>query len=206
MKRLMPGIIAMTIVVVVSNILVQHLFGQWLTWGAFTYPFAFLVTDLMNRLYGPPAARRVIYVGFAVGVVCSIIGSQLQGEFGALVSFRVAIASGLAFLCAQLTDVSVFNVLRRLSWWKAPLFASFAGSCLDTIIFFTVAFAAQLSFLEPSNDVAWANEILPLLGVGPQVPLWISLGLADWCVKVAIAVIALTPYRAIVWRNAPRVA
>lgn len=206
MKRLMPGIIAMTIVVVVSNILVQHLFGQWLTWGAFTYPFAFLVTDLMNRLYGPQSARRVIYVGFAVGVACSIIGSQMQGEFGALVSFRVAVASGLAFLCAQLTDVSVFNVLRRLSWWKAPLFASFAGSCLDTVIFFTVAFAAQLSFLEPSNDVAWANEVLPLLGVGPQVPLWVSLGLADWCVKVAIAVIALTPYRAIAWRNAPRVA
>ncbi|MFT3690528.1 queuosine precursor transporter [Paenirhodobacter sp.] len=206
MKRLMPGILAMTIVVVVSNILVQHLFGQWLTWGAFTYPFAFLVTDLMNRLYGPQAARRVIYAGFAVGVVCSIIGSQMQGEFGALVSLRVAIASGLAFLCAQLTDVSVFNMLRRLSWWKAPLFASFLGSCLDTAIFFTVAFAAQLSFLEPSNDVAWANEVLPLLGVGPQVPLWVSLGLADWCVKVAIAVIALTPYRAIVWRNTPRVA
>lgn len=206
MKRYIPGILAMTVVVVVSNILVQHLLGQWLTWGAFTYPFAFLVTDLMNRLYGPKAARRVIYAGFCVGVICSIIGSQIQGEFGALVSFRVALASGCAFLCAQLTDVGVFNVLRRYSWWKAPLIGSFCGSCMDTIIFFTIAFSAQLSFLEPSNDVAWANEILPILGHGPAAPLWVSLGFADWCVKIAIAVIALTPYRAIVWRNAPKVA
>lgn len=206
MKRLLPGIAAMILIVVASNILVQHLFGQWLTWGAFTYPFAFLVTDLTNRLQGPRAARQVVVAGFAVGVLCSIVGSQIDGEFGALVSLRVALASGLAFLCAQLTDVSVFNILRRLSWWKAPLFASFAGSSLDTAIFFTVAFAAPLSFLEPSNDVAWANEIVPLLGLGPQLPLWVSLGLADWCVKVAIAVIALTPYRAIVWRNVQRVA
>ncbi|HEY0274790.1 MAG TPA: queuosine precursor transporter [Paenirhodobacter sp.] len=206
MQRLIPGILAMTIVVVVSNILVQHLLGQWLTWGAITYPLAFLVTDLTNRLAGSVAARKVVVAGFAVGVICSVIGSQIQGEFGALISFRVAIASGLAFLCAQLTDVSVFNGLRRLSWWKAPLFASFIGSCLDTVIFFTVAFAAPLSFIEPANDVAWANEILPLLGVGPAVPLWISLALADGCVKIAIAVIALTPYRAIVWRNTPRIA
>lgn len=206
MQRLMPGIVAMTIVVVVSNILVQHLLGQWLTWGAFTYPLAFLVTDLTNRLAGAVAARKVVVAGFAVGIACSIIGSQIEGEFSALVSFRVAVASGLAFLCAQLTDVSVFNLLRRYSWWKAPLFASFIGSCLDTAIFFTIAFSAALSFLEPSNDVGWANEVLPLLGFGPAVPLWVSLGVADWCVKVAIAVIALTPYRAIVWRKAPRLA
>ncbi|HEY0213994.1 MAG TPA: queuosine precursor transporter [Paenirhodobacter sp.] len=206
MQRLMPGILAMILVVVVSNILVQHLLGQWLTWGAFTYPLAFLVTDLTNRLAGAVAARKVVVIGFVIGILCSIIGSQIQGEFGALVSLRVAIASGLAFLCAQLTDVSVFNLLRRLSWWKAPLFASFLGSCLDTVIFFTVAFAAPLSFLEPSNDVGWANEVMPLLGVGPAVPLWISLAVADWCIKIAIAVIALTPYRAIVWRNTPRIA
>lgn len=206
MQRLMPGIIAMTIVVVVSNILVQHLLGQWLTWGAFTYPLAFLVTDLTNRLAGAVAARKVVVIGFIVGIACSVIGSQIEGEFGALVSFRVAVASGLAFLCAQLTDVSVFNLLRRYSWWKAPLFASFIGSCLDTAIFFTIAFSAALSFIEPSNDVGWANEVLPLLGVGPAVPLWVSLAVADWCVKVAIAVIALTPYRAIVWRKAPSLA
>lgn len=196
----------MTVVVVASNILVQHLVGQWLTWGAFTYPFAFLVTDVMNRLYGPRAARRVIYAGFFVGVICSVVGSQIQGEFGALVSFRVALASGAAFLCAQLTDVSVFNVLRRLSWWKAPLIGSFCGSCLDTLIFFSVAFSAQMAFLDPANDVSWANEALPVLGHGPVAPLWVSLAIADWCVKVAIAVIALTPYRAIVWRNVPKVA
>ncbi len=196
----------MTVVVVASNILVQHLVGQWLTWGAFTYPFAFLVTDVMNRLYGPRAARRVIYAGFFVGVICSVVGSQIQGEFGALVSFRVALASGAAFLLAQLTDVSVFNVLRRLSWWKAPLIGSFCGSCLDTLIFFSVAFSAQMAFLDPANDVSWANEALPILGHGPVAPLWVSLAIADWCVKVAIAVIALTPYRAIVWRNVPKVA
>ncbi len=196
----------MTVVVVASNILVQHLVGQWLTWGAFTYPFAFLVTDVMNRLYGPRAARRVIYAGFFVGVICSVVGSQIQGEFGALVSFRVALASGAAFLLAQLTDVSVFNVLRRLSWWKAPLIGSFCGSCLDTLIFFSVAFSAQMAFLDPANDVSWANEALPVLGHGPVAPLWVSLAIADWCVKVAIAVIALTPYRAIVWRNVPKVA
>lgn len=206
MKRYIPGILAMTVVVVASNILVQHLVGQWLTWGAFTYPFAFLVTDVMNRLYGPRAARRVIYAGFFVGVICSVVGSQIQGEFGALVSFRVALASGAAFLCAQLTDVSVFNVLRRLSWWKAPLIGSFCGSCLDTLIFFSVAFSAQMAFLDPANDVSWANEALPVLGHGPVAPLWVSLAIADWCVKVAIAVIALTPYRAIVWRNVPKVA
>ena len=196
----------MTVVVVASNILVQHLVGQWLTWGAFTYPFAFLVTDVMNRLYGPRAARRVIYAGFFVGVICSVVGSQIQGEFGALVSFRVALASGAAFLLAQLTDVSVFNVLRRLSWWKAPLIGSFCGSCLDTLIFFSVAFSAQMAFLDPANDVSWANEALPVLGHGPVAPLWVSLAIADWCVKVALAVIALAPYRAIVWRNVPKVA
>ncbi len=206
MKRLLPGILAMTVIVVASNILVQHLFGQWLTWGAFTYPFAFLVTDLTNRLQGPAAARKVVVAGFVVGILCSVIGSQIDGEFGALVSFRIAVASGLAFLCGQLCDVSVFNLLRRFSWWKAPLVASFLGSCIDTALFFSLAFAAPFAFIEPGNDMGWAGEMLPLLGIGPQVPLWVSLALADWCVKVAIAIIALTPYRAIVWKHAPRIA
>lgn len=89
----MPGILAMAAIVVASNILVQFLFGDWLTWGAFTYPFAFLVTDLMNRLHGPERARKVVLAGFAVGVLCSLVGSQIQGEFGPLVSLRVAIGS-----------------------------------------------------------------------------------------------------------------
>ena len=205
--RYLPGILAMATIVVASNILVQFLYGQWLTLGAFTYPFAFLVTDLTNRLQGPRAARIVVVSGFVVGVICSLIGSQIIGEFGPLVSFRVALASGLAFLTAQLTDVTIFNRLRhRGGWWRAPLVSTLISASLDTMVFFTVAFAAALSFLEPGNDVTWANETLPLLGFGPAVPLWISLGAADWCVKIALAIVALLPFRAIVWRYSPRIA
>ena len=205
--RYLPGILAMAAIVVASNILVQFLYGQWLTLGAFTYPFAFLVTDLTNRLQGPRAARIVVVSGFVVGVICSLIGSQIIGEFGPLVSFRVALASGLAFLTAQLTDVTIFNRLRhRGGWWRAPLVSTLISASLDTMVFFTVAFAAALSFLEPGNDVTWANETLPLLGFGPAVPLWLSLGAADWCVKIALAIVALLPFRAIVWRYSPRIA
>lgn len=205
--RYLPGILAMAAIVVASNILVQFLYGQWLTLGAFTYPFAFLVTDLTNRLQGPRAARIVVVSGFVVGVICSLIGSQIIGEFGPLVSFRVALASGLAFLTAQLTDVTIFNRLRhRGGWWRAPLVSTLISASLDTMVFFTVAFAAALSFLEPGNDVTWANETLPLLGFGPALPLWISLGAADWCVKIALAIVALLPFRAVVWRYSPKVA
>ena len=198
--RLLPGILAMAAIVVTSNILVQFLLGDWLTWGALTYPFAFLVTDIINRLYGPGAARRVVAAGFAVGVACSLIGSQIQGEFGPLVTPRIAIGSGLAFLTAQLLDVTVFNRLRRGAWWQAPIFATLAGSVLDTMVFFSVAFSAALSFVHPATDVAWANEALPLLGRGPVVPLWVSLAAADFGVKLAIAVVALIPFRLIVAR------
>ena len=198
--RLLPGILAMAAIVVTSNILVQFLLGDWLTWGALTYPFAFLVTDIINRLYGPGAARRVVAAGFAVGVACSLIGSQIQGEFGPLVTPRIAIGSGLAFLTAQLLDVTVFNRLRRGAWWQAPIFATLAGSVLDTMVFFSVAFSAALSFVHPATDVAWASEALPLLGRGPVVPLWVSLAAADFGVKLAIAVVALIPFRLIVAR------
>ena len=198
--RLLPGILAMAAIVVASNILVQYQLGNWLTWGALTYPFAFLVTDIINRLYGPGAARRVVAAGFAVGVACSLIGSQIQGEFGPLVTPRIAIGSGLAFLTAQLLDVTVFNRLRRGAWWQAPIFATLAGSVLDTMVFFSVAFSAALSFVHPATDVAWANEALPLLGRGPVVPLWVSLAAADFGVKLAIAVVALIPFRLIVAR------
>jgi len=205
--RYLPGILAMAIIVVASNILVQHLVGQWLTLGAFTYPLAFLVNDTTNRLQGPRAARIVVVSGFFVGVICSLVGSQIMGEFGPLVSFRVALASGLAFLVGQLTDISVFNRLRaRVRWWPAPLAATLIGSFLDTCVFFSIAFAAQLSWLEPGNDVAWANEILPLLGFGPAAPLWVSLGAADLSVKLVLGVFALLPFRAIVWRLSPRIA
>jgi uncharacterized integral membrane protein (TIGR00697 family) len=198
MTRILPGIIAMAAVVVVSNILVQFLFGQWLTWGAFTYPLAFLVTDVMNRVYGPAVARKVVFAGFVTGVVCSLIGTQIHGEFGPLVTLRVAMGSGLAFLAAQLLDIAVFDRLRDRGWWRAPLVSTLAGSTVDTAIFFTVAFSASLAFLEPGNDVSWANEALPLLGFGPVVPLWVSLAAADWSVKLALGLIALLPFRLIV--------
>ena len=142
-RALLPGVLAMAVIVIASNVLVQFLVGDWLTWGAFTYPFAFLVTDLMNRLHGPAAARRVVFAGFLVGLACSFVGSQIEGPFGPLVSLRVAIASGTAFLVGQLLDVAVFNRLRAGSWWKAPFVASVAGSVLDTAIFFSIAFSAD---------------------------------------------------------------
>lgn len=188
----------MAAIVVASNILVQFLFGQWLTWGAFTYPLAFLVTDVMNRVYGAGPARKVIFAGFAVGIVCSLIGTQIMGEFGPLVTLRIAIASGTGFLVAQMLDVSVFNALRGGKWWQAPLVSSLVGSSIDTALFFSIAFSSSLTFLEPANDVSWANELVPLLGSGPLLPLWQSLALADWMVKLALALIALVPFRALV--------
>lgn len=206
MTRLLPGILAMAIVVVASNILVQHPLGFYLTWGALTYPLAFLVNDLTNRLQGPAAARRVVFAGFLTGLVCSFIGTQIVGEFGPLVTLRIAIASGAAFLAAQLMDITIFNGLRRRSWWKAPLIATVLGSILDTLIFFPTAFSATLSFLEPSNDVSWAGEIGPLLGMGPEVPFWVSLASADFLVKLAIAVLALVPFRIVIGRLITKVA
>ncbi len=196
----------MAAVVVASNILVQFLFGQWLTWGAFTYPIAFLVTDVMNRVYGAPAARRVVAIGFVVGVICSLIGTQIMGEYGPLVTWRIAIGSGLAFLTAQLLDVAIFDRLRGGQWWRAPLASTIVGSSVDTAIFFTIAFSASLTFIEPGNDVSWAGEALPLLGVGPVVPLWVSLAVADWMVKLILAIVALLPFRAIVRKVSPDLA
>ena len=112
-RSLIIGIIAMAAVVVASNILVQFLMGNWLTWGAFTYPFAFLITDITNRLYGVKQARNVVLVGFCVGVLCSFIGTQIIGEFGPLVTLRIAIGSGFAFLIAQLVDILIFDRLRK---------------------------------------------------------------------------------------------
>lgn len=198
MQKLLPGIVAMAATVVASNILVQFLFGQWLTWGAFTYPLAFLVTDLTNRLYGAQAARRVVFIGFAVGVACSLIGTQIMGEFGPLVTWRIAIGSGVAFLTAQLLDVAVFDRFRGGVWWRAPLISTLIGSSVDTALFFSIAFSITLAGLEPGNDVSWANEVLPLLGLGPAAPLWVSLAVADWGVKLLLALVALLPFRIIV--------
>jgi len=206
MTRILPGILAMATVVVASNILVQFLFGQWLTYGAFTYPIAFLVTDVVNRIYGAATARRVVFIGFLVGIACSLIGTQISGEFGPLVTWRIAIGSGTAFLIAQMLDVAIFDRLRGGLWWRAPLASTLVGSSLDTILFFSIAFSASLSFIEPANDVGWAGEVLPLLGSGPEAPLWVSLAVADWSVKLVLATLALIPFRLLVRRFGAQVA
>lgn len=122
--------LAMAAVVGASNWLVQYPINDYLTWGAFSYPVAYLVTDVCNRCFGPRRAREVAFVGFAVGIALSLW----------LASGRIALASGTAFLVSQLLDVAVFNRLRRASWWKAPLWGSVAASIIDTALFFSLAF------------------------------------------------------------------
>ena len=207
MKSVFWGVIAMALIVIASNIGVQYIIADgWLTYGAFTYPLAFLVTDVMNRVYGVSMARKVVFAGFVTGVICSLIGTQIHGEFGPLVTLRIAMGSGIAFLTAQLLDVAIFDRLREGRWWRAPLVSTLVGSAVDTALFFTIAFSAALTFLEPANDVSWANETLPLLGQGPVSPLWVSLAVADWMVKLALALIALVPFRMIVRRMTAPVA
>lgn len=206
MKPVLLGTLAMAIIVVASNILVQFPIGQWLTWGAFSYPLSFLVSDLVNRFHGPVAARRVVYAGLIVGLVCSFIGTRIVGEFGPLVTLRIALGSALAFLFGQLLDITLFNRLRRAAWWRAPFLSTLLGSSIDTTLFFTVAFSASLIWLEPSNDVSWAADQVPLLGFGNPVPLWVSLGVADWCVKVMVDILALLPFRLAIAKYAARIA
>jgi uncharacterized integral membrane protein (TIGR00697 family) len=152
------------------------------------------------------AARRVVYAGFLAGLICSAIGTQIQGEFGPLVTLRVAIGSGIAFLVGQLLDVALFDRLRQTAWWRAPFLSTLLGSTADTALFFTIAFSAGLIWLEPGNDVSWANAIVPMLGIGPNVPLWASLGVADWGVKVLVDLLALLPFRMAIAKYAARVA
>lgn len=201
----LPGILAMAAIVVASNILVQFLIlDGLLTWGAFTYPLAFLVTDVMNRVYGVGPARKVVLAGFVTGVICSLIGSQimLQGDgyTYAAVPLRIAVASGVAFLLAQMTDITLFNRFREGRWWRAPLISTLVGSALDTALFFSIAFSASVTFFGPDADAAvnWAWETVPFFNVGPAAPLWVTLAVADWMVKLSLALIALIPFRAIV--------
>jgi len=202
MEKLLIGILAMASVVVASNILVQFLLlDGLLTWGAFTYPIAFLITDLMNKSYGPAAARKIVLAGFITGVLCSLIGSQimLQGdgyEYPA-VALRVAFASGVAFIIAQLFDIAVFNRLRSAEWWKAPLTSSLLASLIDTAVFFTLAFSAQVPFFSKvaNEEISWAWEIVPFLTFGTNSPLWVSLAVADLLVKWLIGLAALIPFR-----------
>lgn len=154
------GVAAMAVIVTASNILVQYPVNDWLTWGAISYPVAFLVTDLTNRRLGPGPARRVVYAGFAFAVVLS---THFAGP-------RIAIASGSAFLVAQLLDVSVFDRLRRGRWWRAPLVSSGLASTVDTFWFFSLAFAA--------TGLPWATWALGDLGV-----------------KLAMAAALLVPFR-----------
>ena len=207
MNKLLFGVAAMAAIVIASNILVQFLLlDGLLTWGAFTYPLAFLVTDLMNRIYGATEARRVVFSGFFTGIVCSLIGSQIMlsgdGYEYPAVAVRVAVGSGTAFLVAQLTDVFVFDRLRESTWWRAPLASTMIGSVIDTALFFTIAFSASVQFFSESanNEISWAWGPSPLLTVGPDVPLWVSLAIADWAVKLAIALLALIPFRILVNR------
>jgi uncharacterized PurR-regulated membrane protein YhhQ (DUF165 family) len=158
-------ILAMAAVIVLSNVLVQHPINAWLTWGAFSYPLVFLVSDLTNRALGPQAARRVAFAGFAVAVVVSL----------GLAPWRIALASGAAFLFSQLMDVLAFNRWRQLSWWKAPLIGSLVASVVDTAVFFFLAFAG--------SDMDW-----------------LSLAAGDLAVKAAMAALLLLPYRALLPR------
>ncbi|WP_322892993.1 MULTISPECIES: queuosine precursor transporter [unclassified Yoonia] len=207
MTRILPGVIAMAIIVVASNILVQFLIlDGLLTWGAFTYPLAFLVTDVMNRVYGPTAARKVVFVGLIVGIICSLIGTQvmLQGDGFTYpaVALRIAIGSATAFGVAQLLDIAIFDRLRAGSWWKAPLTSTLIGSTVDTAIFFTIGFASVFNGLSASaaEEIIWAQDAVPFLNMGPLVPLWVSLAVADWGVKLTVALLALVPFRLIVGR------
>ena len=154
-RQILPAALAMSAIVLLSNILVQFPINAWLTWGAFSYPIAYFVTDVCNRTSGPAVARRVAWVGFGVGLVLSVVFAPA----------RVAVASGSAFIVSQLLDVAVFNQLRRQSWWKAPFFGSAAASIVDTSIFFGIAFTG--------TQVPW----LPLATGDLGVKLFMALAL-----------------------------
>ena len=194
-RYLLIYVALMTLVVVASNFLVQFPLNATvaginladiLTWGAFTYPIAFLITDLTNRQFGPQTARKVVFAGFVVGVGLSFYTAVP----------RIAIASGSAYLAGQLLDISVFNRLRRQAWWRAPLVGSLIGSALDTIIFFSFAFASFFVFFGPNEP--FALETAPILGVlSIEAPRWISWALGDFTVKMLVGLIMLLPYGAL---------
>ena len=162
----------MGFVVLISNFLVQFPVKYYgleniLTYGAFSYPIAFLITDLANRSFGKIIARKIVYFGFVIGLFFTLIFST---NFSDLISIRIAIGSGTAFIVAQLLDVQVFDRLRRKTWFVAPLFSSLIGSTVDTFLFFSISF------------------------YGTGVP-WITLSLGDLGVKIFIALIMLVPFR-----------
>tara|TARA_B100001146_G_C15948982_1_gene334694 strand:- start:95 stop:616 length:522 start_codon:yes stop_codon:yes gene_type:complete len=162
----------MGVVVLSSNYLVQFPINYYgleeiLTYGAFSYPIAFLITDLANRSYGKLVARKIVYVGFVVGITFTLLFST---NFADLISIRIAIGSGTAFMIAQLLDVQIFDKLRKKKWFVAPLTSSFIGSTVDTFLFFSISFYAT------------------------GIP-WITLSLGDLSVKIFVALIMLIPFR-----------
>ena len=162
----------MGVVVLSSNYLVQFPVNYYglekiLTYGAFSYPVAFLITDLANRSYGKLVARKIVYIGFAIGISFTLLFST---NFADLISIRIAIGSGTAFLIAQMLDVQIFDNLRRKNWFIAPLTSSIIGSIVDTFLFFSISF------------------------YGTGVP-WVTLSLGDLTVKVLVALLMLIPFR-----------
>ena len=162
----------MGVVVLSSNYLVQFPIKYYgleeiLTYGAFSYPVAFLITDLANRSYGKLVARKIVYIGFAIGVSFTLLFST---NFADLISVRIAIGSGTAFLVAQLLDVQIFDQLRKKKWFIAPITSSFIGSTVDTFLFFSISFYAT------------------------GIP-WVTLSLGDLAVKIFAALIMLIPFR-----------
>jgi len=165
----------MGVVVLSSNYLVQFpvkYFGlsEILTYGAFSYPVAFLITDLANRNYGKIVARKIVYIGFIIGICFTLIFST---NFSDLISLRIAVGSGMAFIVAQLLDVQIFDQLRKKKWFIAPLTSSCIGSVVDTFLFFSISF------------------------YGTAVP-WITLSLGDLAVKILVALLMLIPFRLLI--------
>ena len=171
-KKLILLSFLMGVVVLYSNFLVQfpvNYYGlnEILTYGAFSYPVAFLITDLANRTYGKIVARKIVYLGFLIGIIFTLFFSTNVAE---LISIRIAIGSGSAFLISQLLDVQIFDALRKNSWYVAPLISSSIGSIVDTFLFFSIAF------------------------IGTGVP-WLTLSLGDLAVKLFVALVMLVPFR-----------
>ena len=202
--RLLAAVVAMVVVVTASNILVLYPvqaqlgpvnLADLLTWGAFTYPFAFLVTDLTNRYDGAQKARLVVVVGFVVALGLSFY----------LATPRIAIASATAFLVGQLLDIAVFSRLRNRFWLIPPLTGSLLGSLLDTLIFFTIAFAPALAGIDAlfGFEDGSLGFPAPWLGIGPEVPLWTSLATGDFLVKFFAALLLLAPYRLLMGKLMP---
>jgi len=219
LARFLAAIAAMMVVVAASNILVLYPFAfrlgpvdlaDLLTWGAFTFPFAFLVTDLTNRYDGARNARLVVLVGFLVGLALSFYLSAnplpWNPQGGPATTQRIALASAAAFVTGQLLDITIFSRLRASrAWFLPPLAGSLFGSVIDTAIFFTIAFAPALGFVDAAFGLADGSLGFPApwLGLGPDVPLWVSLASGDFAVKFLAALLLLAPYRALMGRLMP---